>query len=78
MLPFRFSRLDSVRRFAMFALILFVSGLCYAENRTVTLTVEDEQHEPVIGAAVSLVAAADSTMVDAKITDSRGACNVSL
>lgn len=60
------------KRFAMFVLILFVSVICYAENRTVTLTVEDEQHEPVIGAAVSLVAAADSIIVDAQITDNMG------
>lgn len=52
--------------------IAFVAMVCYADDKTITLTVEDEQHEPVIGATVSLVVTADTTFVDAKITDTQG------
>ena len=52
--------------------IAFVAMVCYAENKTITLIVEDEQHEPVIGATVSLVVTADTTFVDAKISDTQG------
>lgn len=62
----------SVRRFIILFVGIVFFNICNAQNKPISLYVEDENREPVTGATVSLINVSDSTIVSAKITDLQG------